>query len=84
LIFAHQSATYPGDHGVSLQCTDCHTSNAQSLPWPFPVYQPDCAACHASDFKVGPHKGATVSQLRDCAGTCHKPTPTHSVRDRQW
>jgi hypothetical protein len=84
LTFTHQSATYPGDHRVSLQCNDCHTTNAQPVPWPFPVYAPDCAACHASDYEPGPHKNATVSQLRDCAGTCHQSTPEHSVSQREW
>jgi hypothetical protein len=84
LTFTHSSANYPGDHAVSLTCADCHTANAQAVPWPFPVYAPDCAACHASDYRPGPHRNATVSALRDCAGACHKQTPEHSVRKREW
>jgi hypothetical protein len=49
------------------------------VPWPFAAYQPDCAGCHAGDFKQGPHKKTevpttifyTVSELRDCTGACH-------------
>ena len=74
---------YPGDHRANLACRDCHTSNSQTIPWRFPSYQPDCAGCHANDFKAGPHKGATVSQLRDCAGSCHKASE-HRVTDRSW
>jgi hypothetical protein len=84
LDFEHQSATYPGDHGVSLICNDCHTSNADTVPWPFPAFAPDCAACHASDYRPDPHRNATVSELRDCAGTCHRSTPAHRVTSRDW
>jgi hypothetical protein len=84
LTFTHSSGNYPGDHITQPTCLDCHTSNAQAVPWPFPAYAPDCAACHASDYRPGPHKNATVSALRDCAGTCHKQTPEHSVRKRDW
>ena len=84
LTFVHQSATYPGDHAARLTCTDCHTSNAQVVPWPFPAFAPDCAGCHASDYEPGPHQNASVAQLRDCAGTCHRATPEHSVRSREW
>ena len=30
------------------------TTNAQQIPYPTPAYAPDCAACHANDFKSGP------------------------------
>jgi len=46
--------------------------------WSAPAYVPDCAACHANDFKQGPHKKYenpdtfySVSELRDCSGSCH-------------
>jgi hypothetical protein len=84
LTFTHQSASYPGDHAARLVCTDCHTANAQTVQWPFPAYQPDCAGCHASDYEPGPHRNASVSALRDCAGSCHRSQPEHSVRSREW
>ena len=84
LTFRHSSANYPGDHATRLTCTDCHASNVQAVPWQFPAYAPDCAACHASDYKPGPHRNASVSQLRDCAGSCHQASPEHSVRSREW
>lgn len=82
--FTHSSANYPGNHSGRPLCSACHTSNAQTIPWPFPAYAPDCAACHAGDFKPGPHQNASVSTLRNCAGTCHKSTPEHRVSDREW
>jgi hypothetical protein len=84
LTFTHSSPNYPGDHAARLTCTDCHASNAQAVSWQFPAYAPDCAACHASDYKPGPHRNASVSQLRDCAGSCHQSSPEHSVRSRDW
>lgn len=82
--FDHAGAAYPGDHGVRLDCIDCHGGNSQLVTWSSPAYQPDCAGCHANDFRVGgPHKTATVSELRDCAGACHKPSE-HSVSKRDW
>jgi hypothetical protein len=55
--------------------------NSQSATWIFSAYQPDCAGCHADDFKPGPHKKVkdpaikyTVSELRDCTGACHTYT----------
>ena len=78
VVFRHASPTYP-DHGTRLTCTSCHTSNAQTIPWKFAAYKPDCAGCHAGDFKPGPHKkyekpatvSYTVTELRDCTGACH-------------
>jgi hypothetical protein len=77
--FRHLSATYPGDHAVALMCTNCHTGNAELVPWRTPAYAPNCAACHTSNYKPGSHKKFdtpttglyTVSELRDCTGACH-------------
>jgi hypothetical protein len=82
--YDHAGTAYPGDHRVSLDCIDCHGGNSDMVTWSSPTYQPDCAGCHANDFKPGgPHETATVSDLRDCAGACHKPSE-HSVRDGDW
>jgi hypothetical protein len=78
LIFRHSSLNFP-DHGSRLDCKDCHRANAQQVPYPSPAFAPDCAACHANDFKPGPHKKYeqptkvtyTVQELRDCTGACH-------------
>ncbi len=77
-IFAHTSPGYPGDHAGNLQCRDCHRANSEAVTWTAPAYQPDCAGCHAGDFRSGPHKKHenpdvryTVGELRDCTGACH-------------
>jgi hypothetical protein len=73
--YTHASATYP-NHGTRLTCRSCHTSNSQTISWRSAAYVPDCAACHAGNYKSDPHTkyGSvkyTVSELRDCAGACH-------------
>jgi hypothetical protein len=76
--YRHMSAKYP-DHGRSLECVACHTTNTQIIPFKFAAFQPDCAACHAMDYKPQLHPKFqrpmtvyyTVSELRDCTGACH-------------
>jgi len=84
MLYLHTSAAYPGDHARNLQCTDCHLNNSDNVPYPSPAYAPDCAACHARDYRPGPHRNATVSQLRDCAGSCHQTRPEHRAGAREW
>ncbi|MFQ5634878.1 MAG: cytochrome c3 family protein [Gammaproteobacteria bacterium] len=78
LRFMHASANYPGDHARPLACTNCHGGNSEIVTWSAPAYQPDCAGCHAGNYKAGPHKKTespptnyTVGELRDCTGACH-------------
>jgi hypothetical protein len=79
LNYSHTSASYPGTHARPLACNDCHKTNSQTVPWPSPAYAPNCAACHANNFKPDSHKKYespttvryTVSELRDCTGACH-------------
>jgi predicted CxxxxCH...CXXCH cytochrome family protein len=81
-MFSHSSANYPGDHSKNLACIDCHTSNAQTVPWPNGALAPDCAACHTNNFKASEHKKTsspttifyTAAELKDCAGACHEYT----------
>lgn len=75
------TGNYPGDHRVSLDCTDCHGGNSATVTWSAPAYQPDCAGCHASDYRpnVDRHGNRTVSENRDCGNS-----GCHSVRDREW
>jgi hypothetical protein len=73
--YSHLSPNYP-NHGRTFACTTCHTTNSESGAYRFPAYQPDCAGCHQDDFRPDAHKKAdntlyTVSELRDCAGSCH-------------
>jgi hypothetical protein len=76
--YRHMSATYP-DHGKPIECKQCHSTNSQIVPWKFAAYKPDCAACHAQDFRPQQHVKYlkpvpmyyTVAELKDCTGACH-------------
>ncbi len=78
LRYTHSSPNYK-PHNAGVTCKQCHTSNGETITWPFAAYQPDCAGCHASRFKPDAHKKTqtpttvlyTVSELRNCAGSCH-------------
>ena len=81
VTYDHGSANYPGDHGGNIsRCTQCHTSNSQTVAYTNrSTYAPACAGCHAGDYETGPHTKYlntkyTVSELRDCAGSCHEYT----------
>lgn len=91
-IFIHSSPLYPNGHRQSFQCNDCHITNSESNAWRFSAYQPDCAGCHANDYESGPHKKHenpdaqyTVSELRDCTGSCHIYTNSSltTIKDRR-
>ena len=78
VIYRHTSPTYV-NHGTTLSCTSCHTSNAQTVPYKFPAFRPDCASCHADKYRPMSHLKFerpvnvyyTVMELKDCAGACH-------------
>ncbi len=77
-VFVHATPNYPGDHAAALSCTDCHTANSQIILWSAPVLQPDCAGCHAGDFRdsahvkvISPQQLYNASELKDCSGACH-------------
>jgi hypothetical protein len=84
--FAHTSAAYPGNHKSSVTCFKCHVSKTETANWTTAQYKPDCAGCHAGDFKQDAHKKDAngtkylVSELVNCAGSCHKegvPVASH-------
>ena len=81
LTYQHTSGAYPGNHRGNPSCTACHTGNSQTVIWPYSAYQPDCAGCHANRFPNNVHLKVqnprvyyTVSELRNCAGSCHTYT----------
>jgi len=85
--FVHSSPLYPSGHRERFTCNDCHLGNSEANPWLTPSYQPDCAGCHASDYKRESHKKSespeiryTVSELRDCTGSCHMYTDGNFTR----
>jgi hypothetical protein len=92
-LYQHTGLTYePLDHRDNLDCTDCHTNNSDIVIWPMPAYQPDCAGCHNSDFRSGPHRKHenpdvryTASELRNCSGACHVYTDSSmtTIRDNR-
>ena len=62
-----------------MGCVDCHQGNSEAVTWSSPAYRPDCAGCHANNYKQEAHKKTevprtityTVGELRDCTGSCH-------------
>jgi hypothetical protein len=78
VTYRHTSGTYP-DHGASIACNQCHSTNSQVVPWKFAAFKPDCAACHAPEFHPQQHvkylkpvpMDYTVAELKDCTGACH-------------
>uniref|UniRef100_UPI002915F6E3 cytochrome c3 family protein n=2 Tax=Bradyrhizobium TaxID=374 RepID=UPI002915F6E3 len=76
--YRHMSASYP-NHSAAIGCTACHSGNSQAVPFKFAAYRPDCAACHANDFRPQQHAkllkpapmNYTVAELKDCTGACH-------------
>ena len=77
--YTHTSANFPGTHNSSVTCASCHTTNGETVVWPYGTYKPDCAGCHANRYESDPHVKYTtpttvrytVSELRNCAGACH-------------
>ena len=64
-----------------MSCTSCHTTNNEVISWQFASYRPNCAGCHANNYKAGEHKKVdtpkilyTVQELQDCSGACHEYT----------
>jgi hypothetical protein len=72
----HMSPNYPGNHRSTVTCLNCH-NNRDAATWTTPTYKPDCAGCHANSYRSDPHDKTlqnvkyTVSELRNCAGSCH-------------
>jgi hypothetical protein len=70
-----------------MTCSSCHIGNAEANAWRTASYKPDCAGCHAADFRAGEHTKVdspriqyTVSELRDCTGACHTYTDSTLTR----
>jgi hypothetical protein len=78
-IYQHIGLPYePLDHRANLACTDCHQSNSETVNWSSPAYMPNCAGCHANDYKAGVDKHNGIAQDQDCAGSgCHRISDEH-------
>jgi hypothetical protein len=78
VTYRHMSAAYP-NHGGTIDCASCHVSNSQVVAWKFAAYKPDCAGCHAAEFRPQQHMkylkpaptSYSVAELKDCTGACH-------------
>jgi hypothetical protein len=78
VTYRHASAAYP-NHGAAIGCIACHTANSQVVAFKFAAYKPDCAGCHAAEFRPQQHLKYvkpvavpySVAELKDCAGACH-------------
>jgi hypothetical protein len=76
--FRHVSPAFV-NHGPGVGCESCHAGNAQTAAWKFPAFRPGCAGCHAQEYRPMAHLKFvrpvkvyyTVSELRDCTGSCH-------------
>jgi hypothetical protein len=75
--YRHVSPAYR-EHGRSVSCMACHKTNAETVVWRAPAFKPDCAGCHADQFRPQQHPKAgvagalhTLVEMRDCAGSCH-------------
>ncbi len=75
--YQHVSPLYRA-HAPGVSCIACHKTNAETVVWRFAAFKPDCAACHADQFRPQQHPKAaaagslnTMVEMRDCAGSCH-------------
>lgn len=79
--YRHVSPAYV-NHGPGVDCTSCHAGNAQTAAWKFPAFRLTCAGCHVDKYQPTQHVKFerpvrmyyTVSELRDCTGSCHTYT----------
>ena len=79
-IYQHLGLPYePLDHSGNLACTDCHQGNSEAVNWPTPIYQPDCAGCHFTDYKPDVDKHQGINNDRNCADS-----GCHSITDNEW
>jgi hypothetical protein len=79
--YRHLSPTYV-DHGSAVECSSCHSGNSQAAAGKFPAFKLTCAGCHVDKYTPMQHVKFqrpvrvyyTVSELRDCTGSCHTYT----------
>jgi hypothetical protein len=77
LPYRHLAPSYR-QHQPGVACQACHKGNTEVATWTAPAFKPDCAGCHAAQFRPDKHRKSelppvsfTVVELKDCAGTCH-------------
>ncbi len=88
--YIHTTTYYKAHPSLSMtlyaDCKLCHINNNEVITGAphmgNAAYKPDCAWCHATQFKAGSHKKTgtpttvnyTVAELKNCAGACHEYT----------
>jgi hypothetical protein len=78
VTYHHTSLAYV-NHGPGLSCDSCHIGNGATVAWKFPAFRMSCAGCHFDKYRPMAHVKFerpvkiyyTVSELRDCSGSCH-------------
>ncbi len=89
--YVHTTTSYKTHSGLSMSnkadCLLCHIGNNESISGAphkgNAAYKPDCAWCHATQYKAGSHKKTTtptttyytVAELKNCSGACHQINP---------
>lgn len=83
VTYSHASAYFTTHNaGVNTNCKGCHKANTETIAGVTAYEPPNCYACHAGNFKPGPHKKTetpttifyTAVELRNCTGSCHQYT----------
>lgn len=85
--YVHLSTAYKTHTGPNMtvyaDCLLCHINKNEVITGAphrgNAAYKPDCAWCHATQFKAGPHTKTnspstvlyTVAELKNCNGACH-------------
>ncbi|WP_455222965.1 cytochrome c3 family protein [Kaarinaea lacus] len=72
------NSDYPGDHNSRVTCISCHRNNSQTITYSSPQYAPQCAACHAGDYRAGDHRGTLADNANCGRSGCHR------VSSRSW
>jgi predicted CXXCH cytochrome family protein len=78
--YSHTGLGYePLDHRGNFACTVCHRSNTEVVSWSSPGYAPNCAGCHAGDYKAGVDKHNGLTRDQNCA-----QSGCHSISSNEW
>ena len=87
--YTHTTPYYK-PHNAGVTCATCHKTNNEVIAWQYGGYKPDCAGCHAGKFKPDSHKKVdspkilyTVTDLKNCAGSCHEYTSSSFTTIKQ-
>jgi hypothetical protein len=67
------------NHRGNFACTRCHNNNSEVVNWSSPGYRPNCAGCHAQDYKAGEDDHNGLANDQNCGQSgCHR------ITNREW